>query len=775
MVSKAFLATTATCRCHVVTLLDPRGTFPGKSCPRTSSAYYPRHWSAIGDSYSAGPGAGDAYDEFEYNGHKCYSSKGAYAPQLDAERYDQIGNFQFLPCTGHITSDVTAWQIPDLNWGGLVSNMWVSLSIGGNDLMFSKYVMACLLKLRTAGNCDQVIDDIENLIDNKDGKNTFRDSLVAVWKSLITHNHSQNPRLRTYVPIMTQTLYPRFFDDTTDQCDNERILGVGPKLTKELRRQTNDLVGRANVKIRDHQIAFRRDPKNFEFLGRYDLLDYNSVWSGHRLCESSITDGIGFSDDRCWILGVGQPDSEDPDAIAPEAPDVSQVNPATCNPNAADYGEAYGCLVARAIAEDPNNSENEELLTVLPRWVTKAFHPKTAGFTAVERALAKKWIWDLPDLRVLALGDSITNGFKSTDGSGYKGVFYELANRDDNFKVDMIGSVQAGSVADNDNEGYHGAVISEISGYADMSLEHRPNLILLHAGTNNMASEASAAGAVGRLESLIDKILLKCPDATLLVAKIIQAADAGTMSRINTYNVGVEAAVKSRADSGRHVMWLGMDEVVTTSYLSDGLHPNDEGYARMGIYWYNALNEAVLNGWIQHPVPGAEPGQPAACPNVPTWIPQGEVASGGGFGAGLLDESTCFEASCGDGDFFNNQYTCAAGCSRDGICTEEDGGYRCSDCIDPGKKCWCTNFVQECKLIDIPDDGDCEVRASGYNAVHFADLDGDGRDDYLWVDRAGKVTMLIPERGQCPRQRPQRGQGHMVSQGRRRHRRLQPW
>ncbi len=35
----------------------------------------PPHWHALGDSYSSGPGAGDAYDQVKYNGSHAIAER----------------------------------------------------------------------------------------------------------------------------------------------------------------------------------------------------------------------------------------------------------------------------------------------------------------------------------------------------------------------------------------------------------------------------------------------------------------------------------------------------------------------------------------------------------------------------------------------------------------------------------------------------------------------------------------------------------------------------
>jgi lysophospholipase L1-like esterase len=108
-------------------------------------------------------------------------------------------------------------------------------------------------------------------------------------------------------------------------------------------------------------------------------------------------------------------------------------------------------------------------------------------------------------LRVLPLGDSITNGVGSTDGNGYRDIFVELAEQGG--AVQMIGShAGVGKMSNNQEEGWNGYTIDKISKKATNALEAKPNLVLLLAGTNNMNSDAQERSAPSEMEALIDKV-----------------------------------------------------------------------------------------------------------------------------------------------------------------------------------------------------------------------------------------------------------------------------
>ncbi|KAI9737115.1 MAG: hypothetical protein M1834_000706 [Cirrosporium novae-zelandiae] len=197
-------------------------------------------------------------------------------------------------------------------------------------------------------------------------------------------------------------------------------------------------------------------------------------------------------------------------------------------------------------------------------------------------------------LRILPLGDSITFGFKSTTGNGYRRNLQVLLL---NNTVEYIGSVTSGHMVDNHHEGHNGAIINQIAQFAKRSLGERPNVVLLMAGTNDMVKNVHPHHAPHRLGNLIDEVTEACPDAVVLVAQLIQNAHEENQRRIEQYNKHVLEVVEERAADNRHVMSVDMS-VVKPRYLSDGLHPNDKGYQIIADVWYAGLVKASDKGWI---------------------------------------------------------------------------------------------------------------------------------------------------------------------------------
>ncbi|KAL6711300.1 hypothetical protein ACN47E_005831 [Coniothyrium glycines] len=225
-----------------------------------------------------------------------------------------------------------------------------------------------------------------------------------------------------------------------------------------------------------------------------------------------------------------------------------------------------------------------------------------------------------PALRILPLGDSITWGWqpehRENGTNGYRAkllrdlVYAQFDWRHKSWHmVDFVGTQHSGLMPDNDNEGYPGYRISQIHEAMGKALAMRPNVVLLHAGTNDLNKPArdteSWEDAPVRLGRLLDEVLRVCPDAVVMVAKIIQAEAAQTAKNIQAYNNAIPGIVQKRSRAGHKVIVVD-HSIIGPAELSDGLHPTYAGYAHMGDIWYHAIKKANEKKLIRSPVSLAE-------------------------------------------------------------------------------------------------------------------------------------------------------------------------
>ncbi|KAH7303623.1 hypothetical protein B0I35DRAFT_342432, partial [Stachybotrys elegans] len=205
----------------------------------------------------------------------------------------------------------------------------------------------------------------------------------------------------------------------------------------------------------------------------------------------------------------------------------------------------------------------------------------------------------LPSLRIMPLGDSITKGNGSSDRNGYRNRLRQML-RDQKAAVDMIGTQQMGSMEDNDHQGHSGKMLADINGYWKESIQARPNVVLVHAGTNNMDLEVDLAGSPGVMEDIIDGLLRNAPDATVVVMPVIWAKDSRMQANTDAFNEKVKSIVETRQSASKHVLLAPTD--ITADDLSDKKHPNNKGYQKMAESWFEAILEADSKGWLKEPV-----------------------------------------------------------------------------------------------------------------------------------------------------------------------------
>ncbi|KAF4428276.1 acetylxylan esterase [Fusarium acutatum] len=217
-------------------------------------------------------------------------------------------------------------------------------------------------------------------------------------------------------------------------------------------------------------------------------------------------------------------------------------------------------------------------------------------------------------LRILSVGDSITVGFgKGTDGNGYrKKLGKDLSGNE----VIWAGTEKAtGDMKDGHFAAWSGKTAQYINDHIDLSLEQRPNLILIHAGTNDMNSNRHIStdgnhpqDTTNRLRSLVEKMMSKCPDATIILGMITDVCDSEwyhfQRERTKIYRGHVAKLAADLSAKGSHVLAADFGPF-DDKLLSDCVHPTQKGYEILGDWWYDFIHQ-IPGGWIKDPV-GPDP------------------------------------------------------------------------------------------------------------------------------------------------------------------------
>ncbi|KAF5626377.1 acetylxylan esterase [Fusarium sp. NRRL 25303] len=225
-----------------------------------------------------------------------------------------------------------------------------------------------------------------------------------------------------------------------------------------------------------------------------------------------------------------------------------------------------------------------------------------------------KAVQDGVKLRILSVGDSITVGFgKRTDGNGYrKRLGHDLRENE----VVWAGTEKTmGDMKDGHFAAWSGKTVQYINDHIDPSLEQRPNLILIHAGTNDMNSNRHIStdgnhpqDTTNRLRSLVEKMMSKCPDATIIIGMIADVCDNEwyhfQRERTKIYRDHIAKLAAELRANGSHVLAADFGPF-DDALLNDCVHPTSKGYEILGHWWYDFIHQ-IPEGWIKDPV-GPDP------------------------------------------------------------------------------------------------------------------------------------------------------------------------
>ena len=225
-------------------------------------------------------------------------------------------------------------------------------------------------------------------------------------------------------------------------------------------------------------------------------------------------------------------------------------------------------------------------------------HPTTEGQDAIRdeivSQLAQGPTLSGYNLRILPLGASTMQGAHSSDDLGFRKVMYDTLR-----KTNTVTYVGSQGTAPFLHEGHPGWIIKDVNSVSGVSLPKRPNVVLIHAGTNDLLTNNKIDEAPERLGALIDHVTAVAPDAVVLVSQLLSSRP-GAFENFVTFNARLASVINLRQGTGKKVMKVFMP--ITTDDLVDGIHPGDAGYNKMAQAWIQALQRAAGRGWIGAPV-----------------------------------------------------------------------------------------------------------------------------------------------------------------------------
>lgn len=205
----------------------------------------------------------------------------------------------------------------------------------------------------------------------------------------------------------------------------------------------------------------------------------------------------------------------------------------------------------------------------------------------------------IPPIRIMPLGDSITDGssFDSPDGSGgYRLRLYNSLTTA-GYNVDYIGSqtVNSSLIPEQNHEGHGGWRIDQLdtnmAGWLGSMAD--PDVVLMHIGTNDFGQNFNTATAIDRLDALILKIATLRPYTHIIVTNLMERGEPTNTNIQALFNPFVQTRVNAHFAAGRRVYFLDMRATVPLADMPDNLHPNQTGYDKMADAWLPAIQAII--------------------------------------------------------------------------------------------------------------------------------------------------------------------------------------
>ncbi|KAF5578906.1 acetylxylan esterase [Fusarium subglutinans] len=203
-------------------------------------------------------------------------------------------------------------------------------------------------------------------------------------------------------------------------------------------------------------------------------------------------------------------------------------------------------------------------------------------------------------LRLMPLGGSVTYGVGSSDGNGYRKVLRDLLLAN-GYQVCMVGSRRAGSMHNNEHEGWRGYRLDQIESRARRSLATvNPNLFTINAGSNDCIQSHELGAFRERMDNLLEYLWKASPLSTVILSTLLLNADEQVNSRVLNINNHLRDLVMLKEAERKRIVLADMysNKGPKLDDLMDGTHPNDDGYSKMAYVWFDAIQKTRASGFF---------------------------------------------------------------------------------------------------------------------------------------------------------------------------------
>ncbi len=200
-------------------------------------------------------------------------------------------------------------------------------------------------------------------------------------------------------------------------------------------------------------------------------------------------------------------------------------------------------------------------------------------------------------LKIMPLGNSITDGDGSSNAAAYRsGLYTRLTN--EGIAFDFVGSLSGGTgFPDTQHEGHGGYRADQIRDNVKGYLQKNPaNLVLLLIGTNDLSQNQGVTSTRDEIGEIIDNIFEFNGLIEIYLGTLLPRKDSH-QSEVEALNALLPELVNSKRALGVKIFLVDLntrfiaDPNWQTTRMFDLVHPNDAGYDVIAQVWYEEIRK----------------------------------------------------------------------------------------------------------------------------------------------------------------------------------------
>jgi len=208
-------------------------------------------------------------------------------------------------------------------------------------------------------------------------------------------------------------------------------------------------------------------------------------------------------------------------------------------------------------------------------------------------------------MRILCFGDSITQGAGAELQGGFRGPLKKLLT-EAGVKCDFVGRSKTSGLEDGEHEGNGGRRMSKLTATEVPEMfkaNPNPDIIILLLGINDLIENRNSVEAMlGRMSALLYQCSRNAPGARILVGNLVpnacdnpvlgynpSATYVGSEDKVLQFNAQMPRIVELTKTFGMKIELVDLHSKLTRQDLSDGIHPNKDGYDKIAAAWFEAI------------------------------------------------------------------------------------------------------------------------------------------------------------------------------------------